>query len=266
VNRPEEFKKILSPKLNYFADKKRRLTLILPDIIAKVALFDFEKLPSKKEEITDLVKWKIEKMLPFSTDEAKIFFRKLSSIDGAGGKTALLVSVLRKSVLEQYDGIFRDFEFNTGLIDLSSFNLVNLCGLLYPEMVNDSANYLILNVAEDYYTINIFRRGKLVFYRAKTARDTGAVTEDTFIRAIEKDFMPTLLYFRDRLRGGDIKKVLLRNHHFHEGLLKTFIEERYEMPVAHIDPGAIVKPQADSKIDYSDLQKMAPLIGAILAR
>lgn len=266
VNEVEAFKTFLAPKLKYFTEKKRRLSLILPDIIAKVSLFDFEKLPSKKEEITELVKWKLKKAMPFDTEEATIVFKKLSSVDGADAKTALLVAVIKSDILAQYERIFRDLEFNTGLIDLSSLNLVNLCLLLNPGLATDAANHLILNVAENYYTVNIIKRGKMVFYRAKAVRDTETVFEKNFIQVIEKDFMPTILYFQERMKGGEIKKIMLRNYHFQGGALKTFIEDRYNIPAAYIEPAKVVKERADAALDPGDFQKMAPLIGAILAK
>jgi Tfp pilus assembly PilM family ATPase len=266
ISQVEAFKTFLEPRLKCFTDKKRRVSLLLPDIIAKVSIFDFEKLPAKREEITELVKWKLKKAMPFDTEEAKIVYKKLTSVDGAETKTSLLVAVIKSTILEQYERIFEDFHFNAGLIDLSSFNLVNLCGFLNPAMARDARNYLILNVAETYYTMNIIRRGSMIFYRAKSVRETGVSFEKDLIHLIEKDFMPTILYFRERLKGGEIEKILLRNYHYQDGALKTFLEDRYSMPVEYIEPGKAVKNQADPEPDYSDFQKMAPLIGVVLAR
>jgi Tfp pilus assembly PilM family ATPase len=266
ISQVEAFKTFLEPRLKFFSDKKRRISLLLPDIIAKVSIFDFEKLPAKQEEITELVKWKLKKAMPYDTEEARIVYKKLTSIDGAATKTSLLVAVIKSTVLEQYERIFEDFHFNAGLIDLSSFNLVNLCSFLNPELARDGRNYLILNVAETYYTMNIVRRGSMIFYRAKAVRETGVSFEKDLIHLIEKDFMPTLLYFRERLKGGEIEKIFLRNYHYQDGALKSFLEDRYSIPVSYIEPGKAVKSQADPEPDYSDFQKMAPLIGVVLAR
>jgi len=266
IGKAEQFLTFMGPKLDGFAEKKRRLSLILPDIIAKVSVLEFDRLPSKRAEVEDLIKWKLKKAIPFKVEEGKIVFREIMSGDGSGMKTSLLVAAIRNTVLEQYEKIFGQLNFYPGLIDLSSFNVMNLCRRLKPEIMGEPENYLFLNIAENYYTISILKRGNLLFYRAKVVRGDSVSTEDLFMRALDRDFFPTLVYFQDKLQGGEIKRIFLRNFHFQGDALKAFMEERFHIPVDYVDPAGLVKPQPSLAVNFSDFQRMAPLLGAVLAR
>ena len=47
---------------------------------------------------------------------------------------------------------------------------------------------------------------------------------------------------------------------------KAFMEERFHIPVEYVDPTGLVKPQPSLAVHFADFQRMAPLLGAVLAR
>jgi len=52
------------------AGRPRRIGLIVPDVVAKVSLVRFERVPSKLQELDQLVRWQVRKSAPFAIEEA----------------------------------------------------------------------------------------------------------------------------------------------------------------------------------------------------
>ena len=86
--------------------RPRRIGLVLPDPVAKVSLVRFEHLPSRAEDLDQMVRWQVRKAAPFPLDEAQV-----SYIAGATGPAAgeagnggmqgheFIVSVARRAVI-----------------------------------------------------------------------------------------------------------------------------------------------------------------------
>src|SRR5438094_6120222 len=51
--------------------RPRRIALILPDPVTKISLVRFEQVPSRAQDLEQLVRWQIRKTAPFAIEQAQ---------------------------------------------------------------------------------------------------------------------------------------------------------------------------------------------------
>jgi Tfp pilus assembly PilM family ATPase len=65
--------------------RPRRVGLVVPDVVAKVSLLKFEKIPPRMQDLDQLVRWQVRKAAPFPIEEAQVsFVNGQRSADGQG--------------------------------------------------------------------------------------------------------------------------------------------------------------------------------------
>src|SRR5262249_5714243 len=111
--------------------RPRRIGLVIPDIVAKVSLVRFEKVPAKTSDLDQLIRWQVRKAAPFPIEEAQISY--VPGLTAADGQE-FIVALARRSVIEEYEGLCAEAGATAGLVDLASFNVVNavLAGEMPP--------------------------------------------------------------------------------------------------------------------------------------
>ena len=104
--------------------RPRRLALVVPDAVAKVSLIRFEKVPTSGHDLEALIRWQMRKSVPFRVDEAQVTWAEGQSLE-AGGRE-FVVAVARRDIVAQYEKVVSRGGSHVGLVDLATFNLVNL--------------------------------------------------------------------------------------------------------------------------------------------
>src|SRR5579864_790108 len=98
--------------LDSVAGRTHDVIAILPDAAVRVALVEFDTLPSDTEEAIGVVRFRLKKSLPFDVDKAKVSFhaQKFS------GGVRVVAAVALATVVEDYESAFRDAGFNPGVV------------------------------------------------------------------------------------------------------------------------------------------------------
>lgn len=176
------------------------VALSLPDLCARVALFEFEAWPKKAAEGEALLRWRFQKELNVPAD-ARLAYRLFPS--GAGSRpngTATAIQVLAGAVsakvLEQYERVCEEAGLLPVDVNLSSLALFDFCrpamlrstdgkGPLVPHEV------FFLSVMDGGYTFFALRDGFPVFLRMKPHR--GGMTSGEVVSTIQfyDDSQPT---------------------------------------------------------------------------
>ena len=52
--------------------RARRVALVIPDLAAKVSLVRFDTVPSRREDLDQLVRWQVKKASPFPIEDAVV--------------------------------------------------------------------------------------------------------------------------------------------------------------------------------------------------
>jgi hypothetical protein len=157
ITDPELFKKAIK---TIVGNKRCCASISIPDASVKTALLELESIPSKKSELEKLIKWKMEKSLPFTMDDAHISYQVLN-------KKNVLVSVIRKGILYQYEGLLREAGVEPILIDTASSHIFNL---FHNIIIKDGENFIFLNITNTVFSLMIFKNGCPDFIRVKALR------------------------------------------------------------------------------------------------
>jgi len=247
--------------------RPRRIGLVIPDIVAKVSLVRFEKVPPREQDLTQLIRWQVRKAAPFPIDEAQISY--VPGLEAADGQE-FVVALARRSVIEEYEGLCADAGATAGLVDLASFNVINavLAGELPPP-----ADWLLVNIAADYTTIAVLRGKNLIFFRNRVAGTDGDGTLADLVHQ-------TAMYYEDRIEGAGFTRVLLcgagaaaaasstgeRRSQTPEEIdqVRRSLEERIQMPVDTIDPRGAAQLTDRIVAAPALLDALAPLVGLLL--
>ena len=173
----------------------RRIGLVVPDRIAKVSFVKFEEVPSRSDDLDQLVAWQIRKALPFRVEEAQLAYTP--GMHGKGGESEFVVAVARRDIVEEYEGVCSAAGAYAGLVDLATFNLVNAALALAPKTGSD---WLLLHVGRYDSTLVIMRGPNLIFFRNCPTLNESDVSDLVHQSA---------MYYEDRLEGQGMARTVL---------------------------------------------------------
>jgi Tfp pilus assembly PilM family ATPase len=244
--------------------RPRRVGLVVPDVVARVSLIRFEKIPPKAQDLEQLVRWQIRKAAPFPIEEAQVSY--VFGQQAPDGQE-LIVSMARRSVVEEYEALCTQAGAHAGLVDLATFNVINavLAGAAAPAAnvpagsgpsgTPSMDDWLLVNVAADSASIAILRGPHLIFFRNRAA-DTDGTLADLVHQ--------TAMYYVDRLSGAGFARVMLTGGGAEAGEARRSVEERLSTPVETIDPTSLVTLTDRISASPALLDALAPLVGVLL--
>jgi type IV pilus assembly protein PilM len=236
--------------------RPKRVGLVVPDAIAKVSLVKFEKVPPRAQDLDQLVRWQVRKTAPFPIEEAQVTY--VPTLSGSDGQE-FLVSLARRSVIEEYEQLCAEAGAHAGIVDLATFNVVNavLAGGTAPD-----ADWLLVNVTANDASIAILRGRHLIFFRHRAAEAEGTLGDLVH---------QTSMYYEDRLRGAGFARVVLAGvagagarqvGDFEEA--RRRLEERLATTVETVDPRAAAALTDRIVAAPALLETLAPLVGILL--
>ncbi len=177
--------------------RAKRVALVIPDAAAKVSVLRFEHVPARPKDLDQLVRWQIRKSAPFKLEEALVAYARGAAVDGGGCE--FVVTVTRREIVEEYERACAAVGAYAGLVDLSTFNLINVALASGEASAGSSMDWVLVNVTSDYRTIAVVRGADPIVFRTRPA-DEGALAD--FVHQ-------TAMYHEDRLGGGGFARVLL---------------------------------------------------------
>jgi Tfp pilus assembly PilM family ATPase len=265
--------------LEKLSPRPRRVALVLPDTVAKVSLVRFEKIPVKREDLDQLIRWQVRKAAPFRIEDAQ-----LSWVPGAalpGGGREFIVTMARRDIVMSYEAACDAAGASAGLIDLASFNLINTVLALpapaaaTPAVARISADdsstgsgaprassrsdWLLVHIATEYATLAVVRGQDLVFFRNRGSSDAAELADLVH---------QTAMYHEDRLGGGGFSRVIvagasLRGHDQAEWVRRS-VEDRLGTRIETLDfrPAVAMRDRIGAGPELLDA--LAPALGVLL--
>jgi hypothetical protein len=233
--------------------RPRRVALAIPDTVAKISLVRFEQVPSKVDDLYELVRWQIRKSAPFPVEQAVVSFTPGARHATTGQE--FVVAAARQDIIQQYEEACLEAGAAAGLIDLATFSIVNgvLAGSAAP-----SGDWLLVHVTSTYTTLTVIRNGDMIFFRNRP-EDAEATLADVVHQ--------TAMYYEDRLEGAGFSRVILAGAAIVAGgadALRRSLEERLGGRVDAVDPraAAALLDRIDAPADLLDT--LAPLVGILM--
>jgi Tfp pilus assembly PilM family ATPase len=239
--------------LGQLGGRPSRVSLIVPDTVAKVSLLKLEKVPAKSEDLREIVRWQIRKTSPFPVEQAALSIAP--GARGADGGSEFVVAVSRSDVIHQYEQACMMAGADAGLVDLSTFGVINsiLAGPSAP-----SGDWLLVHVTGTYLTLAVVRDHALLFFRNRSEEAEGTV-EDLIHQ--------TAMYYEDRLNGGGFARVLIAGAAQLPGgaeSVRRNFEERLRVGIEAVDPRSAAGLQDRIGASPELLDILAPLVGTLM--
>jgi type IV pilus assembly protein PilM len=233
--------------------KPTRVSLVVPDAVAKVSLLRLEKVPAKAADLHEIVRWQVRKTAPFPMEQAV-----LSVVPGAlspDGASEFVVTVARTDVIHQYEQACVMAGVHAGLVDLSTFSVINsILGSAPPP----AGDWLLVHVTDTYLTLAVIRDQALLFFRNRSEETEGSLAD-----LIHQ----TAMYYEDRLHGAGFARVVIAGAaRLPSGAesVRRDLEQRLRMNVEAVDPRTAAALQDRIAASPELLDVLAPLVGMLL--
>ena len=97
------------------------LSLTLPDAIGRILLMDVEGRFKSRGEALDIIRWKLKKNMPFDLADSHLDYQQVRVREN--GDMALLVALVSRTVIGQYEELLSGVGFTPARIDFNIFNL-----------------------------------------------------------------------------------------------------------------------------------------------
>ena len=228
--------------------RPRRVALIVPDVVAKVSLVKFEKVPPRAADLDQLIGWQVRKTAPFAIEEAQ-----LSYVPGARTPEGqeFIVSLARRAVIEEYEALCAEAGAHAGIVDLSTFNVVNAV-LASPGV--PAGDWLVMNVAAESSSIVIMRGTHPILFRNRTSDD-----EEELADVLHQ----TRMYYEDRLSGTGLARAIFCGYGQGDDL-RQMLQERIAVPIEPVDPRQAAVLTDRISAAPALLESLTPLVGMLL--
>ncbi len=250
------------------AESSGRVSLALPDTTARVSLLDFQELPSSHEQISELVRWRLKKSVPFELEDSQISWEELGRAED--GRVQMLVAVAPSDGMRQIENLFEALGVRVGLVDLASFNVFNVLRLdgLFEEdggtPGGTTRDLALLSATPTYFSLMITRGSRLIFYRAKSYHVRGGYRGGDSLRVVQRELRTTLSYYEEHLLGEGIGTLHVRVVGIEpDGLLET----AKDLGCSDIRPVGIgrVIPEIGA-LSEEEAMELLPSVGLALRR
>ena len=239
-----------------------KISLILPDNLAKVTLLTLPERPGSRKQLTELIRFRLRRSIPFRLDDAVVSYQMLPS---QGTEITVLVALMLRSVIEQYERVFKAVGARPCLVDLCTPNLVNLCRTRLVEASEGPRDVALLNCSATYFSLLILRGERLVFYRCKSyavGNGDGHGRNGVLAREVNN----SLSYYQEKLGGEGIDSVFVRSIGKPVEEMIRVLEPFSFREVAPVDPTSALSLAEGLRLDPEVAQRIAPAVGAAAGR
>ena len=165
-----------------------------------------------------------------------------------------MVAIAREDVIHQYEQACLMAGAHAGLVDLSTFGVINS---ILSSSSAPTGDWLLVHVTGTYLTLAVMRDNALLFFRNRGEE------EGTLADLIHQ----TAMYYEDRLNGGGFARVLIAGGARLPGgaeSVRRGLEERLQGSVEAVDPRDAAGLQDRIGASPELLDVLAPLVGILM--
>lgn len=154
-----------------FSRVPRPVTLLLPDLCVRTAVFRLDRLPTKSSERDALIRWRFGQEHLFPLSGAKVCHQLLPSLDpkSQGQGATVLAVAIQDVVRHQYEALCQAVGLVPIDITTTSLQLCNiwLASEQQAKPARDVPDFLWLSLLDRTFTLMAFHRGQPTFTRSK---------------------------------------------------------------------------------------------------
>jgi hypothetical protein len=239
-----------------------RVSVILPDNLAKISLLPLPERPASRKQLDELVRSKMRRAVPFKLDDARLSYQVLA---GTGREVSVLVMLTRRALVERLEEALSAVGARAGLIDICTPNLINLCRGQMEAAASNGGDVALLNCANNYFSLVIMRNEQLIFFRCKTfAVERAPVQEPN--GALAREIASSFSYYREKLAGEGVGTAFVRTVGVPYDDIESDLRALGLEGVKLIDAEGSLEMGEGVPYDREVGQWLAPAVGAALGR
>jgi type IV pilus assembly protein PilM len=181
LRQPDAVRAGIEAALGSVAGRSRDVIAIVPDAAVRVALIEFDTLPSDAEEALGVVRFRLKKSLPFDVDKAKVSYHAEKFAEGV----RVIAAVALTSVVEEYEAAFRAAGFSPGIVLPSMLAALGAADAKRPT--------LVVKVDTRTTSIAILNEDQLQLFRTLENARGVAITGEQ----LAEEVYPSVVFFQD---------------------------------------------------------------------
>lgn len=210
-----------------------RVSVALPDPVARVGLFDVASAPARPDEFDRLVRWHLEKAFAVELGAARLTSQRFSRPDGQAG-IRILGSAVAQPVISQYESALARAGFEPEVMDLGVFHRFNLFRARIAEAARPDQHFIVLTITLAALSVLIFDGGRPAYVRVKGTRRP-LIGADAAARIVDEVDLSLNAYGKEK----DLSRV---THLFLSTVepieaLPVALAERFHLTVEPLGPG-----------------------------
>jgi len=224
-------------------------SLLIPESCLKVFVFSFDRLPASVKEREELLRWRLNKVIPIKPPDTRISYDIIKS----DGQVKVFLAMARSSVIKEYEQVYARCGMKARAVGIPAPNLANLL------KGDDAKNALIVNVEADSVSLLAVLDFEISLYRFKPFLPDAlssmlpAQKFETIVNEVEN----TVHFIEDREKKKVdavwVRSVIPKS----EGDLLDSAKGRTAFPWKSFAPAG------PPMVNASDMEVLSPLIGQV---
>lgn len=232
--------------------RTRRIVLAVPDPVGKVSVVRFENVPTKEDDLAQLIRWQVRKTAPFRLEDAQLTYAPAAPTP-TGGREFLVV-VARRDLIEEYERVCQAAGVHAGVVDLASLSLVHLA--LGAGAGRDGSDWLLVHQTPTYTSVAIVRGAHPIFFRTRPSEGDGDLTDLVH---------QTAMYYEDRVSGPGLTRVFAAGLAYGDGeQTRRALEDRLGIEAHPIELAPAVRVRDRIRPEAAFVETVAAPLGLLL--
>lgn len=257
LREPAVFNRLVEHLLGRISAPVKEASLTIPDAWLRVAFAESGELPAAGQQRTEVLRWKLKRLVPFHVEELRVDAIDVPPLPGQSEPRRLLLGFAIDALLTQVEASFAAHGVRLGRI--TSHSLAALAALDDDGGgAGDGEPVTCLALADgDGYTLLFARGGEPLLHRYKAL--TGGARGDL----IRRDLALTRLFLGEQIPGAVLGRVLLLAPPASEAAWLGWLGEGLDAPAEALG-AAHLPPMSGDPLDGSGRpwHEVAPLLGA----
>lgn len=250
---PNAFIDALRSAHNLLIYKGTRFSVTLPDSVGRVMMLDVEGRFKSRAEGIDIIRWKLKKNLPFDISDTHLDYQQLCVRDN--GDMALMVALVSRAVITQYEEQIMAAGFTPVRIDFNSFNLYRA----FENRLAPQDDVTLVSFYDSTLSIMAFSDGVLEFQRVKDIPGSQGVDSRVYM-----EINSSLRVYRDRFPDRSVKSVSCIAHPDVARDFCGMVAEAAGFEPALLEIKSVVRPSDSAPADQESLFPFTTAVGAAL--
>ncbi|MBE0596300.1 MAG: pilus assembly protein PilM [Desulfuromonadales bacterium] len=166
IRDPQRFTEAVQELLRPLAGREERISLSLPETAGRILLTEMETTPTSRNEGVEALKWQLKSSLPGEAKEVHLDYQVLEKSES--GRLRLVVTVIARSVLQQYEELLAAAGFNAAIIDFHCHHLYNY----YRSRLEMGDDFVLVGIENKVLSLQYFQGRVLTFHRSREVEST----------------------------------------------------------------------------------------------